>query len=138
MHTIFDEPTHAPVPYQQPALYIIEEFAKRIVGHTPWTIGVDDLDMIFRTMPAYAIIGVWVSVNFVYNVGMVLADIRPELSKEMSTPTGPCPLSIDTTLVVQHVPHVADCFFGSFIEPREALDTIRRLPMHAAKRHTLN
>jgi hypothetical protein len=139
MHTIFDERApRAMRPYQQPGINIVASYGIALEGQTVRDLNEGYLEMIFRVMPAYAITGVWIYLNCVRNVGTTIVAIRPELGTELATAAGSFPLSIDTRLIIREAPHLAVVYFGSFIDPAEALDVMRKIPIHAVRPHTLN
>ncbi|WP_151639005.1 hypothetical protein [Noviherbaspirillum aerium] len=142
MNTIFDEPVRAMRPSsQQPGIYIIEEFAKALIGVSVSKLtGVNagTVDMIFRVMPAYSIIGVWVTLNYVYNTGPVIAAIEPELTGELPPEAGSMQIDIHTTVVMREAPHVTRIFFGSFSNTNDVIREMQQLPMHSVKPYSLN
>jgi hypothetical protein len=125
-------------PYQATGLLIMAEFAGQLAGRAVRDVTADDLEMLFRVMPAYSITGVWISVNCVRNVGKTIVAICPELGTDLTTTTESYPLSIDTQLTFREAPHLAYVFFGSFINPAEALDVMRKIPIYAVAPHALN
>ncbi|WP_194723943.1 hypothetical protein [Noviherbaspirillum malthae] len=141
MNTIFDKAIRPVRPCQQPGIYIIEEFAKTLLGTSVSKlqgVSAGAVDMIFRVMPAYSIIGIWITLNYVYNAGPVIAAIEPELTGELPPEAGSLQIDVHTTVVMREAPHVVRIFFGSFSNTNDVIRQMQQLPMHPMKPHALN